>query len=612
MKKEKNTMRKFGGLIHQYTIKDAVNDKAIVPLIYEGKMVEQSINKDGIDYRIERILKTLNDRQGADLKRKWANYNKMASSNSRLDFIAYDIYEHFVGQFRKNSSDFKAMLATDSKAQAITYLRKFEEINRISITKLNVAVMVSAPDTREGHDAVDAKSNTIVLDHWQRMMNKYDNKDQYESKIKNAFKTGDLDLLIVVDKLLTGFDAPRAVVLYIDKKLKEHSLLQAIARVNRLYTGKDYGFIIDYKGLLEPLNEAMDMYSGAGLEAFDPKDIKGALIDIEKVILDLRNNYSNLKDFFSVIKNNKDMEAYEQYLEPKGLRDDFYELLSLFSRDLKTALGSLKILEVLKDDEINKYKERFAFYQNLRGAVKLRYSDSIDFKEYEDQMKNLLDTYVNATGIMEIVEPANIMNVDAFEKELNSMDSKKAKADMIKTRMAKSIQDIRTSDPARFAKFSELLEEAYRVYKEKRIKEGKQISIDAYLKEMQKIKEDYQRGREVKDYPSEIRNNMNAQVVYDLIENFKTEMENEEDIEFNDYAFNVFKKVTAIEIDQVILSKRKPEWHKNEDNINAIEFEIVDRIRDYTNKHDLDISFDNIQKLSNEVVKSARERYRVE
>jgi type I restriction enzyme R subunit len=504
------------------------------------------------------------------------------------------------------------MLATDSKKQAISYLKKFEDINSINDIQLNVAVMVSAPDTREGHDSVDARSNTLVLDHWNQMMKKYGDKDKYENNLKNAFKTGDLDLLIVVDKLLTGFDAPSAIVLYIDKRLKEHNLLQAIARVNRLYPGKDYGFIVDYKGLLEPLNEAMDMYSGAGLEAFDPKDIKGALIDIEKVILDVRNNYSNLKDFFSTIENNEDMENYEQYLEPKGIRDDFYELLSLFSRNLKIVLGSLKILEILKDNEINKYKERFAFYQNLRGAVKLRYSDSIDFKEYEDQMKNLLDTYVNATGIMEIVEPADIMNIKAFENELDSTKSKKAKADMIKTRMTKSIQDLKTNDPARFAKFSKLLEDAYEAYKEKRMKEGEQISIDSYLNDMNSIKNDYQKGRQIKDYPSELRNNINTQVIYDLFENFKTEMEKDEDIKFNDYAFNVFKKISALEIDQIILDKMKPEWHKNEDNINAIELAIFDLIREYTNKHDLDIGFENIEKLSNEVVKVARERYRIE
>ncbi|MFK4998957.1 UvrB domain 3-containing protein [Bacillus sp. N9] len=123
------------------------------------------------------------------------------------------------------------------------------------------------PDQREGHDSVDEESKDKIQLFWKKMMDRYGTAESYEDAIKEEFIHGDdIDLLIVVDKLLTGFDAPRATVLYIDKPMKEHTLLQAIARVNRLYEGKDYGLIIDYRGLLEKLDEALEMYSGRGLK----------------------------------------------------------------------------------------------------------------------------------------------------------------------------------------------------------------------------------------------------------------------------------------------------------------------------------------------------------
>src|SRR5699024_271008 len=194
---------------------------------------------------------------------------------------------------------------------------------------------------REGHDAVDEESKNKVQRFWKRMMNRYGTPEAYEDAIKEEFIYGDeIDLLIVVDKLLTGFDAPRATILYVDKPMKEHTLLQAIARVNRLYEGKDYGFIMDYRGLLEKLDEAMQMYSGAGLENFDPKDIEGAIHDVISVIGLLRQYHSDLLQIFSPIKNKQDTEEYEVWLEDEERRNEFYDTLSKFGRNLGIALES--------------------------------------------------------------------------------------------------------------------------------------------------------------------------------------------------------------------------------------------------------------------------------
>ena len=167
------------------------------------------------------------------------------------------------------------MLATNYKRDAIRYLECFEQFG-----DLNCAVVISPPDMREGVDDVDEGADDLVVSFWNKMMQQYGDADRYEEAIKNRFCDGEIDILIVCSKLLTGFDAPLCQVLYIDKELKEHGLLQAIARTNRLHEGKDYGLIVDYRGLIEKLDTAMDMYSGAGLENFDGGDLKLSLIHI--------------------------------------------------------------------------------------------------------------------------------------------------------------------------------------------------------------------------------------------------------------------------------------------------------------------------------------------
>jgi type I restriction enzyme, R subunit len=382
MKKEKSTMIKFGKLIHKYTIVDGVKDKMIVRLLYEGKMVEQTVNKKAIDQRLEMITRNLNDKQKEEVKKKWSQFEKIASSDQRIKLIAFDINQHFMDNYKTQSANCKAMLATNSKIEAIRYLEAFEELG-----DLNCKVVISAPDQREGFDAVDQKSKDQIKRFWDKMMQKYGDDDKYEDTIKDDFVNGDnVDILIVVSKLLTGFDAPRATVMYVDKLMKEHTLLQAIARVNRLYEGKDFGFIIDYRGLQLKLNEALEMYSGAGLENFDPEDLKGALLDVISIIGSLRQYHTDLKNIFIGVKNRKDVEEYEIMLENDEVRDNFYNVLSYFGRYLSIALESEQVYNALSADELNRYKSDLKFYQELRRSVILRYGGGIDHKEYEAQM----------------------------------------------------------------------------------------------------------------------------------------------------------------------------------------------------------------------------------
>ncbi|AXI38299.1 DEAD/DEAH box helicase [Bacillaceae bacterium ZC4] len=594
MKKEKNTLIKFGKLIHKYTIADGVRDKAIVPLLYEGKMVEQSVNQKAIDHRLEMITRNLNDKQKEEVKQRWSKYEKLASSEQRIYLIAEDINKHFVENYKTQGSQFKAMLASNSKIEAIRYLEAFEELS-----DLNCAVVISPPDQREGHEVVDQESKDKVQRFWKRMMDRYGTPEKYEDAIKDEFVNGDeLDLLIVVDKLLTGFDAPRATVLYVDKPMKEHTLLQAIARVNRLYEGKDYGLIIDYRGLLDKLDEAMQMYSGAGLENFDPEDLKGAIYDVISVIGSLRQYYSDLWQIFAPIKNKNDREEYEVWLEDEERREEFYGVLSNFGRNLGIALESEKIYNTLPPEELQKYKKDFKFFQDLRKSVKLRYSDTIDHKEYEAKMQKLMDNYIAAEEVIRITNPVDILNAKAFEEELERLQSKRAKADAIRTRLTKSVHAKWDENPSYYKKFSERIQEAIQEYKDKRISEAE------YLNRMKDIMNDYRRGESSERYPEVIKENRNAQAFYGVTKDILSETKETA----ASYDTNTLGDL-ALKIDEIIQEHQKVDWHDNVEIHNRIAQELDDLLFDFKEKHHLDIDFDTIDKIIEQIKTVALRRY---
>ena len=219
--------------------------------------------------------------------------------------------------FGYKNTGFKAMLACNFKKDAVRYQKCFEQFD-----DLTTAVVISAPDMREGADEVDESTDDMVVAFWNKMMQQYGNADDYEDTLKNKFIDGEIDIMIVCSKLLTGFDAPLTQVLYIDKELKDHGLLQAIARTNRLCEGKDFGLIVDYRGFIAKLDSAMEMYSGSGLEEFDSEDLKGTVVDVMVYVSRLREAYSHLCDIFKPIRNSEDTEEIEVYLADNEVKKE--------------------------------------------------------------------------------------------------------------------------------------------------------------------------------------------------------------------------------------------------------------------------------------------------
>ena len=543
MKSEKNTMARFGRLIHKYTIRDGVEDGAIVPLIYEGRFVEQKVDEENIDLWFKQTTRRLTEAQREDLRRKWSSIRRLTSTDARIKRIALDISEHFIEGYK--DTGFKAMLATNYKRDAIRYLQCFEQFGDLSC-----AVVISPPDMREGVDDVDEGADDLVVSFWNKMMQQYGDADRYEEAIKNRFCDGEIDILIVCSKLLTGFDAPLCQVLYIDKELKEHGLLQAIARTNRLHEGKDYGLIVDYRGLIEKLDTAMDMYSGAGLENFDGGDLKGVVVDVMAAVGNLRSAYTQLVELFAPVGSISDAEAVEVFLADDKMRQDFYTLLCAFGRALHLVLNAEQAYNALSKEERQKYQDTFIFFSKVRRSVKLQYCDAIDNAEYEPLMQNLLDTHLSVAGLKKITSPIDILNKDDFEKELEELGSLRSKADAIASRMTRSISEKRDENPAYYDSFSKRIRDALALYKEKVISEAE------YLAKMRTIMGDYHAGRSTVSYPERIKNNVHAQAFFGVLTALFDEVEDERITP--DFVAEVSEEITKI-----VASHSQVDWTNN-------------------------------------------------
>lgn len=589
MKKEKDTMQKFGGLIHKYTIRDGVEDGAIVPLIYDGRFVEQTVDEANIDLWFQQTTRRLTEAQREDLSRKWSSIRRLTSTDARIKRIALDINEHFLEGFQRTG--FKAMLATNYKRDAVRYLECFEQFG-----DLNCAVVISPPDLRESVDDVDEGADDKVIAFWNKMMNRYGDADTYEETIKAQFCAGDIDILIVCSKLLTGFDAPLCQVLYIDKELKEHGLLQAIARTNRLHAGKDYGLIVDYRGLVEKLDAAMDQYSGAGLENFEGRDLQGVAVDVMSAIGDLRDAYSRLVELFAGLQHPDDTEEVEVFLADVKTRESFYNRLCSLGKALNLVLNAEQAYTSMPKEEITRYENAFVFFSKVRRSVKIRYCDAIDNREYEPLMQNLLDTHLSVAGLRQITSPVDILNKDAFERELAELGTLRAKAEAITSKLTRSISEKRQENPMYYDSFSRRIREALEQYKEKVISEAE------YLAKMRDIMEDYYARKSTIAYPESIKNNVHAQAFFGVLSAIFDQDQVQE-------VSPDFAAEMAAEIAKIIASHSQVDWTNNKTIHDRISQAIDDLYFDYEKKRGLKLSFDTIDKIIENVKTVALRRF---
>ncbi len=471
--KDDKTENKFGSIIHSYTMQQAVKDKTVTPLLYEERVPELNTNDAAIDSWFDRITQKLSADQKNDLKRKFSQRGQIYQVEGRIELIAHDISDHFQN-FKQQH--LKGQLACDSKASAIRYKMALDKIGKVSSV-----IAISAPDTREGHDTVDGESKDIVQRWWQdNVAREYGGDEKaYTKAIIEAFGTdAGPDIMIVVDKLLTGFDEPKNTVLYIDKPLKQHNLIQAIARVNRLHAQKRFGYLIDYRGVLTELDITIEKYQDLAERTqagFDIEDLKGLYHAMDTEYKQLPRLHSSLWAIFSSVKNKQDGQALRQVLAPKMQevdgrvidtnlkeRDDFYAALTDFSNAMKIALQSASYFaDSSFDKNRERYKQDLKAFITLRKQVREDADETIDYDEYEEDIRRLLDKHIAGLDVREAKGVYLVDNLGKDFKPENLSDNEaRSQTDKITGRVTKMIEQDLADDPYAQAYFSKLLKQA--------------------------------------------------------------------------------------------------------------------------------------------------------
>ena len=594
MKEEKNNFARFGGLIEpHYSIRQAVKDKAVLPLLYEGRHVEMEQNQQAIDLWFQRHTADLTEAQRADLKRKYARAEVLNRSGQVIYMRAFDISEHY----RKNwqGTGFKAQLVAPDKVAALRYHEALKEIDVVTSE-----VVISAPDTREGHDEVDGVPAKII-DFWGRMMGRFGSEGEYNRNIIERFKNSDEpEILIVVDKLLTGFDAPRNTVLYLCKRIKEHTLLQAIARVNRLYEGKEFGYIVDYVSVLGELDKALTMYEA--FEGFDETDMEGALNSVNEEVRQLSQRHSDLWDVFRGVSNRHDEEAFEVHLAAPDVREEFYERLYRYSKTLGIALSTDRFIRETDESEIGMYKDDLKLFQRIKVAVRRRYAESVDYRDMEPRIRKILDTHIQANEVLQLNEPVDILDNRSVEAVMQASPTyggsitTEAKADIIAHATRKYIVEKMEEDPAFYEKFSALIQQAIDDFREQRL-----FGQD-YLDRVRDIREKVISGHR-DNVPESISNNDEACAYYGLGRLYFQKRDRDVDDET--------LVEMALKFQQALEKERVVDFWNNQNAINEVKRHFDDFFFDHLQQRcGIELTTEEMDEITGKILKIAKNRWK--
>jgi len=536
LKKDKQkSIEIFGPYIgNPYKFDEAVEDGVVLDLLYEARDVEQFItDQKSIDDWFDAETKGMNDFAKIELKRKWGTMQKVLGSKSRLEKIVFDIVKDFKIKPRLSTGDGNAMLVSGSIYQACKYYELFQ-----SVGFKECAIITSYepnPSDIKGEETGESAPTDKLMqyDVYQRMLNGKKVED-FEEEAKTTFvkEPAKLKLLIVVDKLLTGFDAPSATYLYIDKKMQDHGLFQAICRVNRVDTDdKDYGYIIDYKDLFESLKKSIKDYTSAAFDDFDIDDVSGLLSDryekskerLDNALDAIRalcepvhpkNEPSFIRFFCGNTENKDDLKETEQK------RVTLYKLAVSLIRAYANIANEMQKAGYTQS-EAEAIKKEVQYYSDLRETIKLASGDKVDLKRFEPGMRQLMDMYLSAHGSRKISSFENQSLIDLILKVSEPEEPYKTRADkkreetiaeIIENNTRKVIIEELPTNPKYFEKMSELLDELI----EQRKREA--IAYEAYLKKIKELAEMIEQPTKTANYPASLTTKA-KRALYDNLDN---------------------------------------------------------------------------------------------
>ncbi|RZV08761.1 type I restriction enzyme R subunit [Natrinema hispanicum] len=432
-KEERDTRQTFGNYIDTYTIDQSLEDDTTVEILYQGRLADMHLEGETLDTMFDRIFADRTEEEKAEIKKRYAKTQDLAEAETRIERVALDIIEHYENEI---ADTFKGMIVTTSKRAAITYKEKLDELN--------------GPESRvvisQGHnDPEDVKE-------WAPT-------DSELSDYKESFvdPNGEVELLVVCDMLLTGFDAPVAQVMYLDKPLKEHSLLQAIARVNRPYPDKNHGLVIDYYGVSNELREALAMFSA--------DEVERAMVPLEDKEAELEAAHRKAVSFFDDLE---DIETCLQTLEPEDRRIEFNNAFKRFSKLMDI---------VLPDPMANPYKADLEQLSEIYGRAKERYrDDEMNLEGTGEQVRELIHKHIRSSGI-EVLndEPVSVMDKDEFDTRLDTLDSDEARASEMQHAVKHEINVRFDEDPVHYGSLRERVEELIEEYRQQRLSDREVI-----------------------------------------------------------------------------------------------------------------------------------------
>ncbi|MEZ0483197.1 type I restriction endonuclease subunit R [Fibrella aquatica] len=592
MRREKNTASKFGGIIDTYTVADAVADQAVVPLLFEGRAPLFSVNERPIDNYFNRIAEPLNDYQRSDLNQKFSRRDALTSGEQVIYAKAWDISEHYAKTWK--NTGFKGQLVASSKLAAVRFKRFMDEIGQVK-----TEVLISPPDDREGNEDAYGTVHDEVLLFWKRMMDRFGTAKNYDESLRKAFKTRDTtpEVIIVVNKLLTGFDNPINIVLYLCTKLREHTLFQAITRVNRKAPAKDFGYIIDYDGVIAELAQTLEQYGGT-FEDFDTADLEGTVTDMRRELAKLPQRHSDVWDLFKTITNRQDTAAFANLLSDAALRAVFFERLSQFSRLLSMALSNYEYVSSTPEPEVARYQTDFTFFQGLRKSVINMFSLAVDYRQYEPQIQKLIDTHVTADEIVQLSQQVNIFDRESFERELERVEGKAARAHTIASRTDRTITERMDEDPAFYRRLSDLIKETLEAYRQERIDEVE------FLKRVTDVKEEVV-NRPKHELPVPLQDRPVATAIYGILGETLHSTTPGADL-LADWAVQA---ETVME--QVIIDHGQPlvDWTSRSDTLNQLRFTLDEWAWDVNETLSAQLGNDQLDALVTQLVQIAKARY---
>lgn len=530
-KDKQKSIEVFGPFIGEpYKFDEAVKDGVVLDLLYEARDVEQFVtDQQSIDDWFDAETKGLMDVAKIELKKKWGTMQKVLGSKSRLERIVFDIVKDFKLKPRLSNGEGNAMLVSGSVYQACKYYELFQHAG-FSKCAIITSYQPHHADIKGESTGVETPTEKALKYEIYTKMLDGKSTEEFEAAAKQKFihEPHKMKLLIVVDKLLTGFDAPSATYLYIDKKMQDHGLFQAVCRVNRVADeSKRYGYIIDYKDLFKSLERSISDYTSEAFDQYDSDDVKGLLVDriekskerLETALETLRalcepvhpkEELQFIKFFCGNTENKEDLKATED--KRVALYKDTVSLIRAYA-DVANEMQKLGYTQ----SEALSIRDEVKYYSDLRDTIKIASREQIDLKAYEPGMRQLMDMYIDAKSSKKLSNFDNqtlvdlIVNVSEPQAEYGKKQNKEAVAETIENNVRKVIIEEQPTNPKYFEKMSQLLDELIQQRK------NEMLDYEAYLKKIKDLAQQVTNPAGSGNYPNSLDTSA-KRALYDNLE----------------------------------------------------------------------------------------------